>query len=209
MLATWMLWPPVSPVWLQDIFTVGHCDPHLKFLSGNTGNTTNRDSISFGMPLFMSKLLCVVSIVISYRIIIPQKPLYVSWNFVQAPTFVRVAGKRCYRRWLNHWRGTTLSVLALGGGGLLASTGVVGRWALLLPSVLKNQSQQSYCHSYLSVKILSLSKASKHHIHLIVTAINLICVSIIHLTVITANDNCFFDNYDIKQFIHIISSIQN
>ena len=158
MLATWMLWTPVSTVWLQDIFTVGHCDPHLKFLSGNTGNTTNRDSISFGMPLFMSKLLCVVSIVISYRIIIPQKPLYVSWNFVQAPTFVRVAGKRCYRRWLNHWRGTTLSVLALGGGGLFGihwSGGSMSLAASLCseePITAILLSQLSQCKNLVTVK---------------------------------------------------------
>ena len=34
MLATWMLWPPVSPVWPSDFLTGSHCDPHYKFLSG-------------------------------------------------------------------------------------------------------------------------------------------------------------------------------
>ena len=32
MLATWMVWPPISPVWPSDFLTGGHCDPHLNFL---------------------------------------------------------------------------------------------------------------------------------------------------------------------------------
>ena len=34
MMAVWMLWAPVSPVWPSDCLTGGHCHPHLNFQSG-------------------------------------------------------------------------------------------------------------------------------------------------------------------------------
>ena len=102
--------------------------------------------------------------------------------------------------------GLLLALLLLEGEAFLASTGVEGRWALLLPSVLISQSGISMLQST-QCQVTSIPQWSHGHSNLI--CLNTTVTSLSHIAK-TANNNYLFNNYDTTSLsvIQIISSMQ-